>query len=176
MKNLLSSPRFYFGVLVICLIVALSALLSRTQNQFVVVHEDKTKLILLENSTDSRQLIIYKDERIEISIGYDQYKKYLLSDEKNPLFSSSIEEYSSEIESAFDRGFLSYGFPAQIDLVIEMLHSGRASVYDKQKDKKLIIILERFNNDVCGPLCGGGNINFYYLDGTLLYKGTEWAY
>ncbi len=148
----------------------------KSQSEFTAIHIDETKTISLEKSLDTRRLTIFENERIIISIGYDQYLSYIKSDKKLPGFSHIVEARSDEIESFFEQGVMPKDFSARSDLIIEMLNSGKASVYDKQAKRELTSIVEHYQNDIWCPVCGGGSINFYFADGTLLYKGSEWHF
>lgn len=168
---------FYIGIgSILLLAIVIGFQRHQSQNQFTPTHVDETKTISLEKSSNARQLILFENERIIISVGHDQYLSHAKSDVKLPTFSDIVESHSAEIEPLFDRGILPKGFYDQSAFVVEMLNSGKASVYDKQAGKELTNITVRYQNDIFCPVCGGGSISFYFPDGTLLYKGPEWNY
>lgn len=131
---------------------------------------DETKLLLLEKSDDPKHLTLFENEQVTISIGYDQYTDYLNSDRKGTDSYRYIESCYGEIELAFRRGDIPKGFQPQYTLIIEMLESGQATVYDKQKNKDITLVVERYIDYSCGPICGGASLKFYSLSGKLIFE------
>ena len=177
LQDVLRNRFLYLGIgFLLFLVIALGFQRYKSQSEFAPIHIDETKTIFLEKSSDARQLTIFENDRVIISIGYDQYIGYAKSDGKLPMFSHIVESRSDEIEAFFEEGIIPEDFSAQSYLIIEMLNSGKASIYDKQAERELTSIVERFQNDIWCPVCGGGSINFYFPDGTLLYKGSKWHF
>ena len=177
LKDLHRTKFIYLGVgFILLLAITIGFLRFKSQSEFIPVNTDETKTIALEKSSDARQLKIFENERIIISIGYDQYLSYVKSDVKLLGLSHIVESRSDKIESFFDNGVMSNDFSAQGYLIVEMLNFGKASVYDKKAKREITSIVEHYQDYLCGRLCGGGSINFYFLDGTVLYNGPTWKY
>ena len=176
LKNLKPYQRIFFWVIVaIFFIIIADKFVLHLMYGFGSKITEKTKIILLEKSDDPKHLTIFEDEQFSISIGYDQYTNYINSDKKDTVPYRSIEMYYAEIYFAFERGYIPEVFPPQSDLVVEMLKSGQATVYDKQKKKDLVLMVERYIDYICGPLCGSGSLKFYSPNGKLIYE-TGWMY
>lgn len=138
-------PLAIFGIIVLLLIVFSVNYFIR-QKYWVI--RDETNFVTLTKSNNPVQLV-YEDNDIKISIGYDQFLDFARAEQKtkvNGRFAESKDILLDEEDKY---------------LIAEALELGKATVFDKRNQMQVKRIYIRYYEYWCGALCGSGTRSFY---------------
>lgn len=107
--------------------------------------EDRTVAVRLTPSAHPNQMV-YEDERVRISIGYDDFRDYLLEqiDPNEPLGVQenrvrSLTEWQQQVIASFASGesYILGSHPGDEHLIVAMLEHGQVALSDKRHNRTI---------------------------------------
>jgi hypothetical protein len=164
----------FLAVALIAVLGAAYLLLFRS-NWHVDVMRDENQTIALTRSSNPKRLV-YENDVVQISIGYDQFLDYIETQLRDPEATSAMQksdkEWLAQVELELSKGDVVKLTEYRIEFfVANMLETGQAAVFDKRSQSYVDAIRWRTYEFVCGTFCGGGFYEFYLLD-TGLFNST----
>lgn len=146
-------PMTIIGIIV--LLIALYFVFLSKRDAHVI--RDETRSILLTKSNHQRQLI-YENEDIRITIGYDQFIDFASVSMQNEVNRKPVQQDGVLLDKKDEY------------IIAEALELGKASVFDKRRQVQVTRISVRYYEYICGALCGSRTRSFYLSSGNIFHR------